>query len=357
MERCTTFEACYSMRREAYLAELREVDRLRDEAARATDSATRHALLLRAEQRCSECGLYDFLLAIIPYVRGQGGAAESAPLDDAQVDDPQTQITSGFASVVGTAPHGRLFAEYMRRVEGDDSYEYVLHAQQRERPDFERCSQCGAAHAWHIFDAEASRSCAHCGVSETYQRDSTKRHTYRDEMEQSTTIVTFAYKRKNHFLDWLRGLEARNTLAVPRSVVDSVRYELRKMRVTEMDQITPDMVRQLLKKLRLNKHYDSINSICCELSGRPPVTLSPELKSRLCQMFSQIQKPFEACKPPDRKNFLSYSYVIYKFLELLNHEELLRYFPLLKSREKLHAQDRVWRAMCEMLRWEFVRSI
>ena len=32
-------------------------------------------------------------------------------------------------------------------------------------------------------------------------------------------------------------------------------------------------------------------------------------------------------------------------------------FPLLKSHEKLHAQDVIWKKICAELQWEFIRSI
>ena len=33
------------------------------------------------------------------------------------------------------------------------------------------------------------------------------------------------------------------------------------------------------------------------------------------------------------------------------------YFPLLKSREKLHVADQIWRAICAELGWRFERSM
>ena len=68
-------------------------------------------------------------------------------------------------------------------------------------------------------------------------------------------------------------------------------------------------------------------------------------------MFKDIQAPFEKHCPPERKNFLSYSYVLYKFCELLGEDEYLEYFPLLKSKEKLYNQDVLFRKICEELRW------
>ena len=61
--------------------------------------------------------------------------------------------------------------------------------------------------------------------------------------------------------------------------------------------------------------------------------------------------------PPSRKNFLSYAYVLHKFCELLEFDDLLEYFPLLKSREKLHQQDIIWKKICRDLKWQFIPSL
>jgi len=58
-----------------------------------------------------------------------------------------------------------------------------------------------------------------------------------------------------------------------------------------------------------------------------------------------------------RKNFLSYSYVLHKFCQLLELDHLLKHFPLLKSREKLHQQDKIWKLICRDLQWEYIPSI
>jgi hypothetical protein len=74
-------------------------------------------------------------------------------------------------------------------------------------------------------------------------------------------------------------------------------------------------------------------------------------------MFNKIQDPFTNHCPKDRKNFLSYSYTLYKFFELLDKHEYLIYFPLLKSREKLFEQEKIWMLICKDLGWEFHKCI
>ena len=74
-------------------------------------------------------------------------------------------------------------------------------------------------------------------------------------------------------------------------------------------------------------------------------------------MFQQIQVPFMRHAPSNRRNFLSYSFCLHKMLQLLGHDRLLQHFPLLKSREKLHQQDLIWKAICEELGWQWIRSV
>jgi hypothetical protein len=85
--------------------------------------------------------------------------------------------------------------------------------------------------------------------------------------------------------------------------------------------------------------------------------MNQALEDRLRLMFNHIQKPFEKHRPQDRKNFLSYSYVLYKFCELLGEDDYLPCFQLLKSKEKLYKQDQIWKKICQELSWEYIKTI
>ena len=85
--------------------------------------------------------------------------------------------------------------------------------------------------------------------------------------------------------------------------------------------------------------------------------LYPSHEEKLRHMFKEIQNPFMKYCPENRKNFLSYSYVLHKFCELLEFDDLLTYFPLLKSREKLQQQDIIWKSICNELKWQYIPSI
>ena len=93
------------------------------------------------------------------------------------------------------------------------------------------------------------------------------------------------------------------------------------------------------------------------INGKKAPILTRQYEEQLRNMFKEIQTPFMQHCPENRKNFLSYSYVLHKFCELLELDHLLIYFPLLKSREKLQQQDKIWSKICSTLMWEYIPSI
>jgi hypothetical protein len=116
-------------------------------------------------------------------------------------------------------------------------------------------------------------------------------------------------------------------------------------------------VREILKKLKLNKYYEHVPHIINRLNGHNAPIMSREVEEKLRYMFKEIQPSFQLHRTEGRNNFLSYSYVLYKFCELLELDEHLPCFPLLKNRDKLYVQDKIWQKICADLKWEFIRSI
>ena len=116
-------------------------------------------------------------------------------------------------------------------------------------------------------------------------------------------------------------------------------------------------IKEFLKKLKLNKYYEHIPNIIHKITDNKQLIISPELEVNLISMFNQIQEPFDKHCPKNRKNFLSYSYTLYKFFQLLDKKEFLVYFPLLKSREKLFEQENIWKNICKELNWDFIKCI
>jgi hypothetical protein len=204
-----------------------------------------------------------------------------------------------------------------------------------------------------LSHSEGSIICQSCGSAEPILIDSEKPN-YKEPVPENSY---FAYKRINHFKDWLAQFQAKETTEVPQDVYDLILIEIKKARIKNLATLRHDMIRKFLKKLRLNKYYEHIPQITNKLNKLPPPVISREIEEKLCSMFHEIQEPFNNCCPASRKNFLSYSYVLHKMTELLGLDEFKTCFNLLKSREKLKQQDRIWQCICNKLGWQFNASL
>ena len=204
-----------------------------------------------------------------------------------------------------------------------------------------------------IIQAEGTIVCRMCGDSIEYVTDSEK-PTYKEPLQETSY---FCYKRINHFNEWLSQFQAKESTEIPDFVYEQILREIKKLRISNMNKLTPSKMREILKKLKLNKYYEHVPHIINKLSGLPPPIMSRDVEDKLRHMFKEIQEPFIEICPKDRKNFLSYSYVLHKMCELLGLDEFLNCFPLLKSREKLHNQDIMWKQITQRLNWQFIPSI
>lgn len=215
------------------------------------------------------------------------------------------------------------------------------------------CDFCGSSNVF-LDNVGWVEICPDCGVCRGHQGYEL---SYQDEQDHADRNISYSYKRSNHFQEWLNQLQAEETTTIPPEVIGVLRNEFKKEKIQVVDSITHSKVRSFLKKLRLNKYYEHVPYITNILSGIPPMKMPATLQERLRNMFNEIQAPFDKYCPPNRKNFLSYSYVLYKFCELLSEDQYLVYFPLLKSRDKLASQDSIWRDICRELRWEFIPTV
>jgi ribosomal protein S27E len=240
-----------------------------------------------------------------------------------------------------------IFTDYLIDVEKQNI------SRPRERT-METCQTCPDSNIIHIHDT-SDLVCDGCGV--VVAALISEELTYKEEQETSEKVINYSYKRENHFNEWLSQFQAQEMTTIPPEVIEQLRAELKKIKIKNLEDITHAKVRGLLKKLRLNKYYEHVPYITNILSGIKPPNMPQELEEYLRIMFKDIQKPFDENCPTERKNFLSYSYVLYKFCELLGEDEYLQYFPLLKSKEKLYQQDVIWKKICHDLKWEFIPTV
>lgn len=267
---------------------------------------------------------------------------ESAALDSQVVDLSENKIVGKGEDM----RRDRLLEQYLQKIDP----EHARMSATSEDP-YGECEECSAEMFFSVN--EALFTCPKCGFQEFVLVDSDK-PSYKDPPRE---VSYYAYKRINHFNEWLAQIQAKESTDIPQEVFEAILAELKKERITDVGNIKTSKIREILKKLKFNKYYEHAAHIMNRINGKNAPVITRETEEKLRHMFIEIQPSFQKHCPAGRSNFLSYSYVLYKFCELLELDEYLPNFPVLKNRDKLFCQDKIWQQICSDLRWQFIRSV
>lgn len=240
----------------------------------------------------------------------------------------------------------QLYAEYTSRMKLN-----IANDSEMKQHVTEHCETCNIAR--EELSEEGILVCPMCG-SEEYMLVVSDFPSFRDPPKERNN---YAYKKINHLNEILNQFQAKESTIIPEEVMNEVVLEIKKRRIQNIAELTEKDIREILKKLNRSKYYEHATHILSRLNGNPPPTITPEIEEKIRAMFQEIQAPFLLYCPDDRTNFLSYSYILFKFFELLELDEYKVYFPLLKSRDRLIAHDFIWKKICDYLRWEFIQSV
>jgi predicted RNA-binding Zn-ribbon protein involved in translation (DUF1610 family) len=230
-----------------------------------------------------------------------------------------------------------LFEKYCQRVDGIR----INHDDGSNRIKY--CEEC---HIEKILDmTESAYICPCCGDSEMIILD------------EDRQIKDYSpYRRLNHFREWLNQFQAKQSPDIPEQVFIDIVKELNKNRFTDLSTLNKKNMKAILKKLEYNIYYEHVAYIINKLNNLPPPKITRDMEKLFISMFFKIQEPWEMYKQPNRKNFLSYSYVLHKFCELLELDHLLECFPLHKDPDKIMENDQIWEKICKYIKWEYISS-
>lgn len=158
------------------------------------------------------------------------------------------------------------------------------------------------------------------------------------------------------FKEFMTRLEGLERTEIPQIVIHRLIEEFGKRVINPVqnpEEVTYWRVRQYLQELGYSHFFENIMKIISILTKVPPLTFSVEQREILISRFLLIQQAFEKHKG-QRKNFLSYSYVMFKFCEMLGYDEFLPFLPLLKAPQNQIAADRIWREICKECDYTFI---
>lgn len=334
---------------EQKIAEIPEILERVAELENEIESITERHLVRRKQHLIT---MRDDMLKSIEYIRGgefQRKLEErAAPYIKAYNQISQQQKTTSTALLSDTTftehtldRRGTLVKEYLAETEAETP---TIQIQSKDD-----CPMCQSPMV--LVHIKAIMCCGKCGYSSPYLDSTSTSISYNDDID----FASFSYKRINHFNEWLQQVQAKETTVIGDELVQNVMKELYKQRVSPKA-VTHKKVREVLKVLKYRKAYEHVNQITSKITGESPPKLTPEIEEMCRLMFIAMQPAFEKHCPKDRKNFLSYSYCLYKFFQLLGYDGYLSSFTLLKGKDKLQKQDLIFKKICEELDWEFVPS-
>ena len=292
--------------------------------------------------------LIDYLSSALPFLENIDSNDEIEEEKEEEDGKEEEEGIMNFVNKIGKTNKGSKYNNYI-----NTCFKKSISNDCVSNP---KCLNCDNTE--FIYDSQKNDYiCLNCGICKIMIDNTTSAMNYADLNSIEYSGQQFFYQRKNHFKEWLNQLQGLEVTVIPDSVINLIILEIKKERIQNMNDINLVTVKKFLKKLKLTKYYEHIPNIITRITKKPPLNISLEFVNILLDLFDKIQEPFKKHCPPNRKNFLSYSYTLYKFCQLLGKNEYLVLFPLLKSREKLFEQEKIWKNICIELNWKFISSI
>ena len=321
-----------------------------DEILDLKDQIIDHKQLIKQLEREKNLYLLDNSKFIFDYFESKKQISSGEPAQNIKVLNSFFRVKTTQNNDVNVDKYvqsKKMYQEYWRNVNNEftNPQDYIL--------SNDICDICGQGEMV-AQDEEGIMICNNikCGQFITYIVDSSKPNNKDPPNEVSYT----AYIRLNHFKEILSQFQAKETTQIPDEVIEMIRARIKKERITDMKQINYDKMREILRKLGLNKYFEHIQYINSIFGIKPPI-MNEELHETLCVLFIEIQKPWAVHCPANRTNFFNYTYTLYQLCTLLDQTQYLPYIPMMKDREKQLEQDMIWKKVCGDLDWVFFPTV
>ena len=150
---------------------------------------------------------------------------------------------------------------------------------------------------------------------------------------------------------WLALVQGKETHRVSDDVLQAVMTDLyERQHVRDPADISQKRVRDSLRHLRLRKAYDHVAQVTARLSGLRAQRIPPETEEKLKNMFLQMQPAFKECaQVQDKLSFLFVCAV--PMFSNTGSSPHVRRSDSTQGRDKLEANDAIFRKMCVELGW------
>jgi hypothetical protein len=174
-----------------------------------------------------------------------------------------------------------------------------------------------------------------------------------DNKEQPNEISYSSYTRLVHFREILSQTQGRSTGHISTEVIEKIRDRIQRERIFNVEKLTIVKMRDILRTLELTDNYFDHVQYLRKLMGVHIPSIPEGLQMLYCNMFLEVQKPWNLHKPEERHNFSNCGYLLYQFCVLTDQPQYLSHIHLLQ-RDKLEEHDEIFEKVCRDLNWKFV---
>lgn len=227
----------------------------------------------------------------------------------------------------------------------------------RKREPLPMCSVCGHPELYKDLH-HGDLVCTSCGVchpdsltDEAFKNlnydDYGKLKSFSDSSQKRNT-----YKKGNYFNETLKQLTGHVDVPGLHRIWDTIRYQ--------DYMITPvpaSDIRVVLKKNKLHRFYKHAASLAVLVNRAEGNYVPPPLdhheEDLMKHLFDKFNKVFSVIRGL-RKNSLSYGYVTFQLLRLINRDDLCDQVSIIKCKTRLHQHDVTWKRICEASGWQYI---
>jgi hypothetical protein len=220
------------------------------------------------------------------------------------------------------------------------------------------CNNCENKNNFEIVD-NSIYICILCGAQQEILLHTS---SYKD-IDRINISSKYMYDRKVHFRDCINQYQGKQNSTIDKNVYKSLMKEFSKHHLLvnsentdegKCKNVTKEHIHLFLKELNYTKHYENVNLIYYNMSGKKPDDIS-HLEDKILDDFDLLtdlyDKKFKNKPGFLRKNFINTQYVLYQLLVRYNHPCKKEDFTILKTTDRKSFHDDVAKMCFEDLNW------
>ena len=205
--------------------------------------------------------------------------------------------------------------------------------------------------------------CINCSAQQIIMKNIS---SYKD-IDRVNISSKYIYDRRIHFRDCINQYQGKQNSTIPQKVYDDLEEQFELHHLLVGDKNTPKNIRFqnilkehihiFLKELNYSKHYENVNLIHYNITGKKPDDIS-HLEDKLLEDFDILTELYDKnYKHIDRKNFINTQFVMYQLLLKFKHPCNKEDFTILKTLDRKTFHDEIMSNIFLQLGWNFVPFI